>query len=148
MIALSCVTPTSSRKKIVCLAADFPSTIYLYRAQEPLGFELSMVPAESDLTVRAERILEAIDARTAVVALSHVLFKTSTIVDPAPIVARAHEVGAVVSNGCAAVPAMRSSTRALICAAGCGLASPGGSHTKRRSRSTPAHSIPGTMRWR
>jgi kynureninase len=96
MIALSCVTPTSSRKKIVCLAADFPSTIYLYRAQEPLGFELSMVPAEFDLTVRAERILEAIDARTAVVALSHVLFKTSTIVDPAPIVARAHEVGALV----------------------------------------------------
>ena len=95
-IALSTIAPTASRNRIVCLAADFPSTIYLYRAHEPLGFELSIVPGEGDLTVRPERILEAIDERTAVVALSHVLFKTSTIVDPAPIVARAHEVGAPV----------------------------------------------------
>jgi kynureninase len=96
MVALSCVAPRHGRNRIVCLAADFPSTIYLYRAQEALGFELCVVPAEQDLTVRTERILEAIDGRTAVVALSHVLFKTSTIVDAAPIVARAHEAGAVV----------------------------------------------------
>ena len=96
MIALSCISPKPSRNRIVCLAADFPSTIYLYREQQPLGFELTIVPAEADLTVRDERILEAIDERTAVVALSHVLFKTSTIIDPAPIVARAHEVGALV----------------------------------------------------
>jgi len=96
MIALSCVTPTPSRNRIVCLAADFPSTIYLYRAQEALGFELVIVPAESDLTVRSECILDAIDSRTAVVAVSHVLFKTSTILDPAPIVARARESGALV----------------------------------------------------
>ena len=96
MIALSCMSPRPDRNRIVCLAADFPSTIYLYRAQEALGFELSIVPAEADLTIRPERILEAIDERTAVVALSHVLFKTSTIVDPEPIVRRAHDVGALV----------------------------------------------------
>jgi kynureninase len=96
MVALSCISPRQPRNRIVCLAADFPSTIYLYRAQEALGFELSIVPAEADLTVRPERILEAIDERTAVVALSHVLFKTSTIVDPAPVVTRAHEAGALV----------------------------------------------------
>jgi kynureninase len=96
MIALSCISPRAARNRIVCLAADFPSTIYLYRAQEALGFELVIVPAEADLTVRPERILDAIDERTAVVALSHVLFKTSTIVDPAPIVARAHDAGALV----------------------------------------------------
>jgi kynureninase len=96
MVALSCVAPRPGRNRIVCLAADFPSTIYLYRAQEALGFELCIVPAEQDLTVRTERILEAIDGRTAVVALSHVLFKTSTIVDAAVIVRRAHEAGAVV----------------------------------------------------
>ena len=96
MIALSCVSPRPARNKIVCLAADFPSTIYLYRAQEPLGFELAIVPAEDDLTVRLDRLLDAIDERTAVVALSHVLFKTSTIMDPAPVIARAKEVGALV----------------------------------------------------
>ena len=96
MVALSCLSPRPGRNRIVCLAADFPSTIYLYRSQEAHGFELSIVPAEADLTVRPERLLEAIDERTAVVAFSHVLFKTSTIVDPAPIVRRAHEAGALV----------------------------------------------------
>ena len=44
LIALSTVTPQPSRNRIVCLAADFPSTIYLYRAQEASGFELTIVP--------------------------------------------------------------------------------------------------------
>jgi kynureninase len=96
LIALSTVTPQRSRNRIVCLAADFPSTIYLYRAQEASGFELTIVPADADLNVRIERVIEAIDERTAVVSLSHVLFKTSFIVDPAPIVRRAHEAGAQV----------------------------------------------------
>jgi kynureninase len=95
-VALSCVTPGPRRNRIVCLAADFPSTIYLFRAHEPFGFELSVVPAEPDLTVRLERLLAAIDERTAVVALSHELFKTSTIMDAAPVVARAREVDALV----------------------------------------------------
>ncbi len=96
MIALSCISPRPSRNRIVCLAADFPSTIHLYRAQEANGFELAVVPAEADLTMRLDRLLETIDERTAVVALSHVLFKTSTIMDPAPVIARAKEVGALV----------------------------------------------------
>jgi kynureninase len=96
MAALSCLTPRPDRNRIVCLAADFPSTIYLYRAQQAMGFELVVVPAEADLTMRLDRMLEAIDERTALVSFSHVLFKTSYIVDPAPIIARAHDVGARV----------------------------------------------------
>lgn len=95
-VALSCIRPQPARNRIVCLAADFPSTIYFYRAQEALGFELVIVPAEDDFTVRLERLLEAIDERTAFVSLSHVLFKTSYIMDAAPVVRRAHEAGAVV----------------------------------------------------
>ena len=96
MVALSSMAPTASRNRIVCLAADFPSTIYLYRAQQAAGFELTIIPAESDLTVREGRVVDAIDERTALVALSHVLFKTSYIVDVAPIVARARDAGAMV----------------------------------------------------
>jgi len=96
LIALSTVTPQPSRNRIVCLAADFPSTIYLYRAQEGSGFELTIVPSDADLNVRTEQVIEAIDDRTAFVSLSHVLFKTSFIVDPAPIVERARQVGARV----------------------------------------------------
>lgn len=96
MVALSGIRPRPDRNRIVCLAADFPSTIYLYREQAAHGFELTIVPAEPDLTVRVDRVLEAIDERTALVSMSHVLFKTSYIMDPEPVVARAHEVGALV----------------------------------------------------
>lgn len=96
MVALSSIAATPNRNRIVCLAADFPSTIYLYRAHQAAGFELTIVPAEADLTVGEDRLLDAIDERTALVSLSHVLFKTSFIMDPGPVVARAHQAGALV----------------------------------------------------
>ncbi len=68
--------------------------IYLFRAQQAAGFELRVVPAEDDLTVSTERLLDAIDETTAVVAFSHVLFRTSYIMDAEAIARRAHEVGA------------------------------------------------------
>jgi kynureninase len=96
MVALSCFLPSGARRKIVCLAGDFPSMVSLYRAQAPLGFELEIVEGEPDFSVREERVVEAIDERTLVVAVSHVLFKSSYIVDVRPIVERAHAVGAHV----------------------------------------------------
>ena len=96
MVALSCVRPTGARKRIVCTAMDFPSMVHLYRAQEAAGFELRVVPAEDDLTVSTDRVLDAIDESTAVVAFSHVLFRTSYIMDAAAIIQRAREVGATV----------------------------------------------------
>ena len=94
MVALSCVRPAAGRRRIVCTAMDFPSMVYLYRAQQAAGFELRIVPAEDDLTVSTDRLLEAIDESTAVVAFSHVLFRTSYIMDADAIVRRAREVGA------------------------------------------------------
>jgi kynureninase len=88
--------PRGPRRRIVCTEGDFPSTIYLCRAHEALGFELTLVPSEPDLSVDVQRIVEAIDERTALVAVSHVLFRSSFVLDPAPIVERAHAVGAQV----------------------------------------------------
>src|SRR2546426_6629413 len=104
LVALSCLRPASTssasgRRRLVCCEMDFPSMIYLYRAQQAAGpgsYDLRIVPAEPDLTVRTDRMLEAIDDSTAVVAFSHVLFRTSYIMDAASIIARAHEVGAAV----------------------------------------------------
>ena len=95
LVALSCLRPSGSRRRLVCTEMDFPSMIHLYRAQQAAGFEVHVVPAEADLTVRTDRVLDAIDRTTSVVAFSHVLFRTSYIMDAAAIVARAHEVGAV-----------------------------------------------------
>jgi kynureninase len=96
MVALACVRPQPRRNRIVCLGADFPSLIYLYHAQQALGFELTVVPADPDFVVPLDRLLDAIDERTAFVSFSHVLFKTSYIMDAAPVVARAHARGALV----------------------------------------------------
>src|SRR2546426_132383 len=96
LVALSCLRPSDIRRRIVCTAMDFPSMVYLFRGQEANGFELRVVPAEDDLTIRADRMLHTIDETTAVVAFSHVLFRTSYIMDAAAIAARAHEVGAAV----------------------------------------------------
>src|SRR5437764_6438518 len=70
MVALSCVRASGRRRRIVCSAMDFPSMVHLFRAQQTLGFELTIVPAEADLTVRTDRFLDAIDDTTAVVACS------------------------------------------------------------------------------
>ena len=96
LVALSCLRPSGHRRRIVCTAMDFPSMVYLFRGQESAGFEVHVVPAEDDLTIRIDRLLDAIDDTTAVVACSHVLFRTSYVMDAAAIVARAREVGAAV----------------------------------------------------
>jgi kynureninase len=64
---------------------------YLYQAQP----ELEVVVCEDD-----QAIVDAIDERTLLVPISHVLFKTAEIQDVAPIVRRAHEVGAHVILDC------------------------------------------------
>ncbi len=96
MSVLSCYLPRGRRRKIVCPSMDFPSVIYLYRAHQELGFELSLVPAEPDFHIRTERFLDAIDDDTLIVALSHVLFRSSYIMDVQAIVERAHRHGASV----------------------------------------------------
>lgn len=96
MAVLSTLPPPATRDAIVCSAADFPSMIYLFRAHEALGYRLVIVPAHEDGSVDPARIAAAIDDRTALVAFSHVLFRSSFILDPTPIVERARRVGAPV----------------------------------------------------
>lgn len=96
MVALSTIRPSPGRNRIVCAAMDFPSMIYLYRGQQAAGLELVVVPGEDDLTVSTDRMLAAIDSTTAVVAFSHVLFRTSYIMDAAAIAQRARDAGAAV----------------------------------------------------
>ncbi len=95
-VALSCLRPEGRRRTIVCTAMDFPSMVYLYRAQQALGFDLRCVDGLADLSVPGERLAAAIDETTVAVAFSHVLFRSSYIVDPRPVIERAHQVGALV----------------------------------------------------
>jgi len=94
-IALSAVPFAPGRNRLVCTAEDFPSVLYLYEGLERNGVEVVRVPARNGRAVREEDVMAAIDERTAVVAISHVLFRTAQVVDLEPIVARARAAGAL-----------------------------------------------------
>jgi kynureninase len=79
------------RNRVVYEEANFPSVRYLYQAQP----DLDVVAVEDD-----RAIVEAIDERTLLVPISHVLFKNAEIQDIEPIIVRAHEAGAHVVLDC------------------------------------------------
>ena len=87
-VVVSCFRPVDPhRNRVVYEEGNFPSVRYLYQAQPDL--EVVVVPND-------EAIVEAIDDRTLLVPITHVLFKTAEIQDVATIIRRAHEVGARV----------------------------------------------------
>ena len=86
-VVLSCFRPTQERNRIVYERGNFPSVRYLYQAQR----DLDVVVCEDD-----GEIVDAIDERTLLVPISHVLFKSGEIQDVVRIVHRAHEAGAHV----------------------------------------------------
>jgi kynureninase len=88
-IVLSCFEFEPPRNRIVYGEGEFPSVRYLYQAQHRWG-------AEVEIVADAAGVLDAIDERTLLVPLSHVLFKTGEIQDVEAIVRHAHEAGALV----------------------------------------------------
>ena len=87
-VVASCFRPVDPRRnRVVYEEGNFPSVRYLYQAQPEL--DVTVVPDDG-------AIVEAIDERTLLVPVTHVLFKTAEIQDVAAIVRRAHEVGAHV----------------------------------------------------
>ena len=86
-VVLSCFDPAPERNRIVYERGNFPSVRYLYQAQR----DLEVVVCEND-----EEIAAAIDERTLLVPISHVLYKSGEIQNVEAIVARAHEAGAHV----------------------------------------------------
>jgi kynureninase len=100
-IALSTVAScfdfhTTEQNKIVTGALDFPSMQYIWAAQAQLGAAIEIVHSDDGITVSTEEIVDAIDDTTALVALSHVSFRSSYAVEVGPIVERAHHHGARV----------------------------------------------------
>jgi kynureninase len=88
-VILSCFSFAGPRRRIVYEEGNFPSVRYLYQAQEERGLDI-VVAADDD------GVVDAIDERTLLVPVTHVLYKTGEIQDVDAIVERAHEHGALV----------------------------------------------------
>lgn len=85
----ACLHPRAGADRIVIGSGDFHSSRYLWRAQRARGFEVVDVPGLE------ETLLDAIDERTAVVALSLVSPRSGALLPVEAVAARCREVGAV-----------------------------------------------------
>jgi len=97
-VVLSSLKLTPERDTIVMSALDFPSVRYVFDELAPkLGARVVVVASDDGISIDEDRLCAAVDERTALVAISHVLFKSAYIVDAARITAHAHRMGALVS---------------------------------------------------
>lgn len=97
-VVMSALRYAPPRDRIVMTELDFPSVRYVYDQLAPrLGAKVVVVPSDDGVSVDEERLLGAIDERTALVAISHVLFRSAYIIDAEVVCRRAHDVGALVS---------------------------------------------------
>ncbi len=111
-LALAAVRFQHGRHKIVTDNLNFPSDLYILQgvaqlAERPLHIE--MVPSPDGIYGPVEALAQAIDQDTALVALSHTVFKSAYTYDMAAVTRLAHNAGALMlwdmSHSVGSVPA-------------------------------------------
>lgn len=113
-VVFSAIELTPRRNRIVTDAMHFPSILYLLEEQRHGDAALTVVPSDDGVSVDTDRLVAAIDERTAYVSLSHVLFKSSYIHEIGAIAERARQVGArLIVDGYQAVGSIPVDVRAL-----------------------------------
>src|ERR1700751_3727523 len=95
-VIASCFDFRGPRNKIVMTDLEFPSIQYFYHEQRRLGARVELVASPDPVRIDLDAFLAAIDETTLLVPISHVLFRSSYIVDARAIIERAHRVGAHV----------------------------------------------------
>ncbi|MCB8925079.1 MAG: kynureninase [Ardenticatenaceae bacterium] len=123
-LALAAVNFNNGRSKIITDDLNFPSDLYILQgvarlAKRPL--QLQIIPSD-DIHGPVEALAAAIDDDTALVALSHTVFKSSYTYDMAKITQLAHNAGALMlwdmSHSVGSVPADLHAANAPL-AVGC-----------------------------
>lgn len=95
---LSAIDFPKGRDTIVMTELDFPSVRYAYATMAArFGARVVVVPSDDGITIDLDRLRAAIDERTRLVAVSHVLFRSAFLMDADAICHHAHEMGALVS---------------------------------------------------
>ena len=84
-----------ARPKVVVTSLDFPTVAYQWLAKRARGVELVVVESPDQVSVPVDAIAGAVDERTALVATSHVYFRSGAIQDISRVAAAAHAKGAL-----------------------------------------------------
>ncbi len=83
------------RPKVVVTSLDFPTIAYQWLAKVPHGVEVEVLQSPDGIRVPLELWERAVDARTALVATSHVFFTSGAIQDVRAVADLAHRHGAL-----------------------------------------------------
>ena len=95
---LSSIDFPKDRDTVVMTELDFPSVRYAYAEMaQRLGARVVSVRSDDGIGIDIDKLLQAINERTRLVAVSHVLFRSAYLQDVDAICRRAHEMGALVS---------------------------------------------------
>ncbi len=94
-VVASCFDFTGPRNKVVYSDMNFSTVDYVWQEQRRRGADVVVVKSDG-IHAPMEGLLAAIDERTLIVPVSHVLFRSSGVKDVQALVKRAHEVGALV----------------------------------------------------
>jgi kynureninase len=95
---LSAIDFPKGRDTVVMTELDFPSVRYAYEEMaRRLGARVVVVRSDDGITIARDKMLAAIDERTRLVAISHVLFRSAFLMDVDAICERAHQMGALIS---------------------------------------------------
>jgi selenocysteine lyase/cysteine desulfurase len=84
------------RSKIVLTDYEFPTVGQIWHAQASRGARIVHVPAAADGTVPIEHFERAIDDETLIVSITHVSYRSGSLLDAERIARLAHERGALV----------------------------------------------------
>ena len=97
-VVLSSFDYEAPRNRVVIVDGEFPSVRYIYdRLARRLGAEIVTVPHDaSGLGFDLDRLLSAIDERTQIVPIGHILFESSYMIDVEAIARRCRDVGATL----------------------------------------------------
>lgn len=110
-LALAALRAQPGRTRIVTDDLNFPSDLYVLQGVVELlsaGHQLQIVPASDGIHGPVDAIEQALDAQSALLSLSHVVFKSGYRYDMGALTATAHAAGALtlwdLSHSVGAVP--------------------------------------------
>jgi kynureninase len=95
-IVASCFDFTGPRRRVVYDDLNFSTVHYVWQQQKRRGAEVVVVPSDDGIHPPTEKLLAAIDERTLLVPISHVLFRSSGMYDAKRVIDHAHRMGAMV----------------------------------------------------
>jgi len=97
-LAVAALKKQQGRTKVLTDNLNFPSDIYVLQGAVDLldkGHRLELVPSQDDIHGPADELKANLDEKTALLTLTHTVFKSGYVYDMAAMTKAAHDVGAL-----------------------------------------------------